>query len=930
MNSNTKLPHQHFLSQRSLTYSGSLDCSTLAAADFDVDPRSAFLPPEEPLRRLSECYDIWELALDSAQNLPLLLDGANNEVSNTWRNAICGMSVLEPPTIPSDGIRSVRRAYTVLSFLAHFFVHSQPAHKKQTTQSTQIIPRSIAIPWHTTALALGLPPILTYASTVLWNWEYIDKSKGLRRGNLRAPLTFTQSRDEEHFYLTSAHIEVEGRLCLERMSQCLDEAFMADVSPQVSFPRMCRQLTDLAAQINVLTEILVAVRAECSPEVFYTSIRRWFNGPNGEGKWHYEGVDPLGVYRDYGGPSAGQSSLIHAIDAFLGVNHAPVDDEADFDDTFMRRMQTYMPDYHRRFLNHLKCVEPSCRDVVGTSLNADLQSAYNGAIEAMKKLRSEHIKIATLYVVTQSRKAEKESDSNSANVPESRDTDIKDYDDCDEYDDTINRIEIGRLVVLGDEGAVVFGKGDPGKQPQATITVKNHAFWVRLLLMNDVGFSEAYMFGDIDVDDLTSVFKIFIANRKHLAEMSTLPSYLYSWLAYALNTRFANSITNTRRNISAHYDISNDMFTSFLSPDMTYSCGIYEDPKADTEVALALTGSNGSNGSTTNNGSTTSNSKKKQKTHKLKLNNNGRTLANGDAVNEGDDLHAAQLRKLHTIIHKTSILPNMRLLEIGSGWGSFAIEACKLYPSLVVDTLTLSTAQKELAEQRISDAGLSNRIRVHLCDYRNMPQSWHANFDRVVSIEMIEAVGIEYLARYFDCLDWALNDNGIAVIQAITIPEGRFGAYVKNVDFIRKYIFPGGVLPSLTALFDTLLEGTKGKLVVDNVVQIGPHYSRTLRDWRRAFEASFDTHIRHHLALEHKGLSDEAIEVFRRKWVYYFTYCEAGFDARAIGDHILTITRESNPQMFTITIASTANTAIHIKNAVQLTNFTVEGCAEVC
>lgn len=379
--------------------------------------------------------------------------------------------------------------------------------------------------------------------------------------------------------------------------------------------------------------------------------------------------------------------------------------------------------------------------------------------------------------------------------------------------------------------------------------------------------------------------------------MSTLPSYLYSWLAYALNTRFANSITNTRRNISAHYDISNDMFTSFLSPDMTYSCGIYEDPKADTEVALALTGSNGSNGSTTNNGSTTSNSKKKQKTHKLKLNNNGRTLANGDAVNEGDDLHAAQLRKLHTIIHKTSILPNMRLLEIGSGWGSFAIEACKLYPSLVVDTLTLSTAQKELAEQRISDAGLSNRIRVHLCDYRNMPQSWHANFDRVVSIEMIEAVGIEYLARYFDCLDWALNDNGIAVIQAITIPEGRFGAYVKNVDFIRKYIFPGGVLPSLTALFDTLLEGTKGKLVVDNVVQIGPHYSRTLRDWRRAFEASFDTHIRHHLALEHKGLSDEAIEVFRRKWVYYFTYCEAGFDARAIGDHILTITRESNPQM---------------------------------
>lgn len=304
----------------------------------------------------------------------------------------------------------------MLSFLAHFYIHSQPP-----SNTTHTIPASIAIPWHITSSALGLPPILTYASTVLWNWEYIDKSKGLALGNFRTPITFTQSRDEEHFYLTSAYIEVEGRLCLERMSQCLDEAFMADISPQISYPRMCAQLADIATQIGVLTRILIDVRTECSPDVFYNSIRRWFNGPNGEGRWHYEGVDPDGVDRDYGGPSAGQSSLIHSLDAFLGVNHAPVDDEADFDDTFMRRMQAYMPDYHRRFLDHLKSVEPSCRDVVGASRNKELKAAYNGAIQAMKELRNEHIKIATLYIVSQSRK----NTAPAETAPENRTTEIK-------------------------------------------------------------------------------------------------------------------------------------------------------------------------------------------------------------------------------------------------------------------------------------------------------------------------------------------------------------------------------------------------------------------------------------------------------------------------------------------------------------------------
>lgn len=398
-NSDRILPKEHFLSQRYITDLESLDTSTLAATDFDVDPRSAFLPPDEPLKRLEGEYLIWELALDAALQLPLQLDGSNDEVSEQWRDAIRSMVNVKPPTINSNGIKVVRRAYTVLSYIAHFYVHSSRSLEDKVT-----IPSSIAIPWNHTASALGLPPILTYASTVLWNWEYIDPSKGLVEGNLRAPLTFTRSRDEEHFFLTSAYIEAAGRLCLERMSQCLDEAFMADISPDVSYRSMSKQLTDISNQINILTRILIDVRKECRPEVFYGKIRRWFNGPNGQSSWHYEGVDPPGVYRDYGGPSAGQSSLIHSLDAFLGVNHAPVDDDADYDDTFMRRMQFYMPEYHRNFLDHLLNVEPSCRDVVKASENDELKESYNKAIESMKVFRSEHIKIATLYIVTQSRK----------------------------------------------------------------------------------------------------------------------------------------------------------------------------------------------------------------------------------------------------------------------------------------------------------------------------------------------------------------------------------------------------------------------------------------------------------------------------------------------------------------------------------------------
>lgn len=245
---------------------------------------------------------------------------------------------------------------------------------------------------------------------------------------------------------------------------------------------------------------------------------------------------------------------------------------------------------------------------------------------------------------------------------------------------------------------------------------------------------------DIEVDNLENVFKVsrlrnplaradheqmFILNRESLSELGTSASRIFTGLQYLMNSRFVNSISNSISNISAHYDISNDMFEAFLSRDMTYSCGIYQTSENRSE----------------------------------------------------DDLENAQYAKLQHIIQRANIRKGDRVLEIGSGWASFAIEAVKTC-GCTVDTLTLSVEQKKLAEERIAAAGLNESITVHLMDYRNMPKEWEKAFDRVVSIEMIEAVGLEFLDTYFKMVDFALKaDVGVGVFQVITMPEKRFERY---------------------------------------------------------------------------------------------------------------------------------------------------------
>ncbi|POS87824.1 cyclopropane-fatty-acyl-phospholipid synthase [Erysiphe pulchra] len=375
------------------------------------------------------------------------------------------------------------------------------------------------------------------------------------------------------------------------------------------------------------------------------------------------------------------------------------------------------------------------------------------------------------------------------------------------------------------------------KIPKVKLIVKRGSFWLRLMLFGDIGFAEAYMLGDFECSDLATFFEIFIKNREQLANATTITSSIAATITSL--ARSTNTLSNSLLNISAHYDISNEMFASFLSEDMTYSCPIWK-PVVGADVE--------------------------------------------------EDLKSAQMTKINRIIREARIKNTDHVLEIGTGWGSFAIEAVRK-TGCRVTTLTLSTEQKKLAEVRIAAAGYKDRIKVLLMDYRALPIP-KIPYDKIVSIEMLEAVGKEYLETYFSCVHKLLKKDGIAVFQCITMPEGRYEEYAKGEDFIRKYIFPGGHLPSISQLVTNISKGSEGTLVVERIDNIGGHYARTLRLWKEEFLRNFESHIKPALLANSKNMEQSEIEVFRRKWEYYFVYCEAGFATKTLGDVIITVGRE--------------------------------------
>ncbi|ORY07714.1 cyclopropane-fatty-acyl-phospholipid synthase [Basidiobolus meristosporus CBS 931.73] len=376
-----------------------------------------------------------------------------------------------------------------------------------------------------------------------------------------------------------------------------------------------------------------------------------------------------------------------------------------------------------------------------------------------------------------------------------------------------------------------YGTWKEGSDMNVKVKVLDDKFWIRLLMLGDLGFAESYMYGESTVNDLVSLVKLFVANREILNDVQTKHSTAMNIFNSIINSQFVNSIANSIHNISAHYDLGNDMFSSFLDETMTYSCAIFE--------------------------------------------------------NEQESLKDGQLRKLHTMIRKARITSADHVLEIGTGWGSFAIEAVR-QTGCKVTTLTLSIEQKKLAEDRIAEAGFTDSITVLLCDYRNIEA--HHQFDKIVSIEMIEAVGHEFLPTFFKTCDQLLKrDKGILALQGITMPESRYDNYCHSVDFIKKHIFPGGHCPSVTALINAANKGSEGQLILENMENFGPHYARTLRLWRQEFLASYDELIE-------SNQNPVYDDVFKRKWEYYFAYCEGAFITKTIGLVQMVFTRINNTE----------------------------------
>ncbi|TDR51636.1 cyclopropane-fatty-acyl-phospholipid synthase [Halomonas ventosae] len=377
----------------------------------------------------------------------------------------------------------------------------------------------------------------------------------------------------------------------------------------------------------------------------------------------------------------------------------------------------------------------------------------------------------------------------------------------------LDRLEGGNITLIDGHQRHQLGQGGPLR---VTLVVRHHRAWKRLALGGTVGAAESYMEGDWDADDPVALVRLFAANLERVnGEIENGPARLGRWLLGALYGLQRNSLRGSKRNIAAHYDIGNALFATFLDQDhRMYSSAVFPHPEASLEEAS---------------------------THKLDL-----------------------------MLEKLDLQPHHHLLEIGTGWGGLAIHAAKTRGCRVTTT-TISAEQHAYTARRIEEEGLGERITLLQQDYREL----EGQYDRLISVEMIEAVGHQYLGTYLATLDRLLTDDGQAMLQAITIRDQRYEAAKREMDFIKRYIFPGGFLPSHRAILDGLTRHTS--LNVIDLDEIGLHYARTLREWRHRFEASLET-------VRRLGYDER----FIRMWRYYLCYCEGGFLERTIGTcHLL-------------------------------------------
>ncbi|KAI0819269.1 Indoleamine 2,3-dioxygenase [Trametes gibbosa] len=445
------LPPTHFLNLPRPnvlvpTLQGTPDTSTLAAHDFDVDTRTGFMPPEPPLTRLPSAWEQWEEVLEDAIESKLQLadqpdlSDEENAKSERWRNRVRELPILPTADLkPSEVL--LRRAHHVLAWIMHFYVQTIP-----TSIRSIHIPPPVTIPHLQICTQLQLPPVLTYSDDVLYNWRFKTQPPSTvpfvpkqQLNNLRCLTLFTGTRDEEEFYLSSARIELRGVEALSVMRAIMDEAFVGD---SIAIRRITTYLWALADVIRDMEKLLAGVRDGCDPQVFYDKIRPWFKGADSDTsgrKWVFDGIDldpTLKVPTELSGPSAGQSSLIHALDIFLGIDryshtnfstgrlqkasspHPTASSSLDAPTTaalssapgppkvpFLTRMQSYMPRHHRAFLLHLQANPRPLRELVAQSDDAALRAAYDGAVTALKEFRDEHVRIVALYILIPSRRA---------------------------------------------------------------------------------------------------------------------------------------------------------------------------------------------------------------------------------------------------------------------------------------------------------------------------------------------------------------------------------------------------------------------------------------------------------------------------------------------------------------------------------------------
>jgi cyclopropane-fatty-acyl-phospholipid synthase len=381
----------------------------------------------------------------------------------------------------------------------------------------------------------------------------------------------------------------------------------------------------------------------------------------------------------------------------------------------------------------------------------------------------------------------------------------------------MQKLTEGELVVRDGDEVSYFGRTTPRFPAPVHIDITHPSFYLDVAFGGTSGSGEAWMKGSWECSDLLALIRIFLANRHVMDDMdyglSRLKAPLYKlghWLSR--NTR-----EGSRRNISAHYDIGNELFALFLDPAMMYSSAYYREASMN--------------------------------------------------------LDEAAIAKLDLVCRKLDLGPDDHLLEIGTGWGGLAIHAASQYGCRVTTT-TISREQHAWAASRIRDAGLDDRITLLLQDYRDLG----GRYDKLVSIEMIEAIGHQYLDTYFAKCASLLKPDGAMLLQAITITDRYYASALKDVDFIKKFIFPGGFLPSVSVLADAVARCSDMK--VFHLQDIGPHYARTLQDWRQRFFDRLE-------AIRELGYSD----AFVRLWEYYFCYCEGGFLERDIGTVQMLLTR---------------------------------------